>query len=152
VALLVRRLKVSDLPRLEDIEYAQLDLFPDRPGWVAHFRGMVERILGEEPEGVLIAERDGQVVGWVAARSGGQHPTRRVPFGEVMHLSVLPAEQRTGVGRRLLRESEAYLRSRGCERIRLWVPKESEKALKLFEKQGYEVTGFELERPLRPSR
>jgi ribosomal protein S18 acetylase RimI-like enzyme len=141
---------VSDLPQLEELEYAQAELFPDRPGWAAHFRGLVERVLGEEPEGLMIAERDGKVVGWAAARPGGIHPTRKVPFGEVLHLSVLPAEQRAGVGRRLLREAEAYLRSRGCERIRLWVPTESDPARGLFLKQGYQVTGVEMERKLKP--
>ena len=53
------------------------------------------------------------------------------------------------VDTRLLRESEAYLRSRGCESIALTLPADAGEDADLFKTSGYRVLGWELERTLK---
>ncbi|MGQ0504830.1 MAG: GNAT family N-acetyltransferase, partial [Myxococcaceae bacterium] len=145
MALLVRRLKISDFPALEMIEAALAEQFPTRPNWLASFRRLLEVTLQEEPEGLMIAENDGEVAGWAVARQRGVHPVTGLRTGNIFHLSVAVKAQRRGVGSRLLRECEAYLRSRGCDAIKLQMPADHEAAAQLFKKKGYKLSSWEFE-------
>lgn len=147
--LIVRRPKVSDLPALEQIEAQHLKRFPARGGWLAGFAKLVERTLSEEPEGLMVADLDGQVAGCAIARQRGVHPVSGLTYGHIFHVSVAPALQKRGIGLRLLREAEAYLRSRGCEVIHLTVPADNPDAAELFQRSGYRVAAFELERSFK---
>ncbi len=142
MALLVRRLRITDFPALEAIESKH----PPRPEGVEGFRRLIEVTLQEEPEGLMIAESEGAVAGWAVARQRGPHPFSGRPYGHILHLSVAKAHQRRGVGSRLLREAEAYLRSRGCESIQLSVPTAQPEAAELFKRSGFKVVAWELER------
>ena len=109
--MLVRRLKVSDLPRLEEIEAELAKDFPSRPGWKLTFRKLVEQVLEEEPEGLLIAEKNGVVAGWAAVRQRGTHPMSGLKDGHIflpegpgwgaeINEDVLRAHPWPGVGER----------------------------------------------------
>lgn len=147
--LIVRRLKVSDLPALEQLEAERWQSVSGRAGWLAGFQKLFERTVAEEPEGLMVAERNGQVVGAAIARTRGRHPLSGLVDGQIFHLSVAPGERRRGVTERLLRECEAYLRSRGCEVAHLSLPADATGDAELLLKSGYRVAAWELERPLK---
>jgi len=149
MAVFVRRLKVLDLPRLEEIETELLADYPSRPGWMRSFRRLVELTLSQEPEGLLIAESDGTVAGWAAVRQRGVHPMSGMKYGHIFHLSVARAFQTHGIGERLLREAEAYLRSRGCESIHLSMPADDPATVEMFKRAGYRLFAWELERSFK---
>jgi GNAT superfamily N-acetyltransferase len=72
---------------------------------------------------------------------------------EVGGMWVDPVVRRTGVGRGLLAAVSAWARTRGAERVGLWVRWENQPARLLYEGEGFEVTrsdevGARLERPL----
>ena len=56
------------------LEANKAEAWSDLPVWVppsgesAGFHLLVEKTLSEEPEGLLIADADGKVAGWTAAR------------------------------------------------------------------------------------
>jgi ribosomal protein S18 acetylase RimI-like enzyme len=145
----VRRLKVSDLPRLEAIELAHAQSSPARPQWMATFRKLIEQVLEEEPEGLFILERDSVVVGWAAVRQRGIHPMTGLKDGHIFHISVAREFRGHGLGPRLLRECEAYLRSRGCESIHLTVPVDDPQQAEIFKSSGYRLSAWELERTFK---
>jgi ribosomal protein S18 acetylase RimI-like enzyme len=149
MAVFVRRLKVLDLPRLEEIETELLADYPSRPGWLRSFRRLVELTLSQEPEGLLIAEADGKVAGWTAVRQRGVHPMSGMKYGHIFHLSVARAFRLQGIGERLLREAEAYLRSRGCESIHLSMPVDDPATAEMFQRAGYKLFAWELERSFK---
>jgi ribosomal protein S18 acetylase RimI-like enzyme len=149
MSLLVRRLKIADLPALEQIEAAHLKRFPGRAGWLAGFGKLVERSLSEEPEGIMIAEQDGKVAGSAIARQRGIHPVSGLTFGHIFHLSVAQGPEAKPVAQRLLRECEAYLRSRGCEVVHLSLPADDPSAAELFKTSGYNVAAWELRRSFK---
>jgi ribosomal protein S18 acetylase RimI-like enzyme len=103
MAVFVRRLKVQDLPRLEQIETELVRDYPSRPEWLKSYRRLIEQTLSEEPEGLLIAEADDVVAGWAAVRQRGKHPISGLEHGHVFHLSVAREFRRQGIGERLLR-------------------------------------------------
>ena len=150
MALLVRRLKVTDLPTLDGIETAQAALISN-PAWLLGSRKLMERTLSEEPEGLLIADQDGEVVGWAAARQRGTHPISGLRYGHIFNISVHPKHAKKGIGSRLLRECEAYLRSRGCESIKVSMPADENAAAQMFKRGGYKLLAWELERTFKSS-
>jgi ribosomal protein S18 acetylase RimI-like enzyme len=92
------------------------------------------------PEDVLVAERDGTVVGWAKI----EHPT---PFPSTDHvwtitgLAVDPDAQRGGVGRALVEALAEEARTRGARRLTLRVFAPNERAWRLYESCGFEVEG-----------
>lgn len=92
------------------------------------------------PEDVLVAERDGVVVGWAKM----DHPT---PFPSSEHvwaitgLAVDPGAQGGGVGRALVEALIDAARSRGARRLTLRVFGPNERARRLYERCGFEVEG-----------
>ena len=88
------------------------------------------------PEGVLVAEVDGFVAGYVVAR----HPTRFESSRHVLHiqgLAVHPEFQRRGIARALL-DAVAEL---GVRRLTLRVFATNSAARALYESAGFEVEG-----------
>ena len=149
MTVFVRRLRVPDLPRLEQIESELLKDYPSRPGWMRSFRKLVEQTLSEEPEGLLLAEVDGQVQGWAAVRQRGIDPMSGLRYGHIFHLSVARQARRQGIGERLLKEAEAYLRSRGCESVHLSMPVDDPATADVFKRAGYRLLAWELERTFK---
>ena len=95
---------------------------------------------GPRPEDVLVAERDGTVLGWAKI----EHPT---PFPSSQHvwhvtgLAVDPQAQRMGVGRALVEALIDEARKRGGRRLTLRVFAPNEPARRLYERLGFEVEG-----------
>lgn len=72
-----------------------------------------------DPEGFILAEEDGQPVGFVHAGFGPDSTGARLDFtkGTICIIAVLPAWRRRGVGAGLLHAAENYLRRRGATTI-----------------------------------
>lgn len=92
----------------------------------------IRRKLERDPDLFLMAEEGGEVVGAVL----GGYDGRR---GMVYHLAVRQAERHQGVGRRLLEEIEARLRSKGCIKYYLLVTKDNPQAIDFYKHLGVEL-------------
>ena len=77
----------------------------------------------------LKAMEDGQMIGFIAA---DQRPSENLAW--IATVGVLPAFQRRGIGRALLRACEAQLKS---PRIRLCVRLSNQAAIRLYEQESY---------------
>jgi ribosomal protein S18 acetylase RimI-like enzyme len=67
-----------------------------------------------DPNGLIVAEVDGECVGFVHAAMS-QHPFNPQPVGVICLLGVHPGHRRQGIGAELLRRGEEYLRGKGAE-------------------------------------
>lgn len=102
-------------------------------------KGYISWLFRMDPEGFLVAEEEGKIVGFVAAcrhwwdRERGQ-------IGEIHELVVLPERQGRGIGRRLLEEALHFL---GQEHrlFGLWVGEGNERAFNFYLKGGFRPTG-----------
>ncbi|GGI07594.1 GNAT family N-acetyltransferase [Egicoccus halophilus] len=84
------------------------------------------------PEDLLVAEdADGRLGGlhWLKRRSATQ--------GEVYNLAVAPHAQGAGLGPALLTAGLAHLRGIGQDEVLLWVDRANDRAVRLYERNGF---------------
>jgi ribosomal protein S18 acetylase RimI-like enzyme len=73
-------------------------------------------LIAHDPEALLVAENEGELVGSVIAAFDGWR-------GTFFRLAVLPARRRAGIGQALVYAGERSLRERGAVRITLFAVK-----------------------------
>lgn len=92
------------------------------------------------PEGFLVAELDGDVVGYVGLHPAGDlasHAHVRIIDG----LGVLPAARGRGVGEALVRAAVERARADGAAKVTLRVLGTNPTARRLYERCGFDVEG-----------
>lgn len=90
----------------------------------------LERLVAGSPAALLVAERDGEVVGTLVAGWDGWR-------GNMYRLAVAADERRRGVGLALVRAGEEYLRDRGAARITALVAFDDGEAGAFWDAAGY---------------
>ena len=90
----------------------------------------VERLIEDSPAALLVAERDGEIVGALIAAWDGWR-------GNMYRLAVSREHRREGIGIALTRAGEEYLLSRGVHRVTALVAFEDEVAGAFWESAGY---------------
>jgi RimJ/RimL family protein N-acetyltransferase len=101
-------------------------------------RSVLERILRSNDEHMLVAEQDGELVGFAAAF---RRPFERVRHSFALVIGVSKAFWGRGIGTALLDAIEEWVTSAGGSRLELTVIAENERALALYTRQGFEVEG-----------
>lgn len=105
--------------------------------------------LDEPKVVVLVAERDGHVMGYsYAGVEGTDYMSLRGPAGIVYDIIVDPAHRGQGSGRMLLGATIEELRARGAPRVMLSTAERNETAQRLFERAGFRRTMIEMTREL----
>ena len=98
---------------------------------------------------VLVAERDGEVIGYsYAGVEGHDYMSLRGPAGVLHDIVVDPAHRGHGVGRALLDATLEALASRGAPRVVLSTAEQNEAAQRLFARAGFRRTMIEMTREL----
>jgi ribosomal protein S18 acetylase RimI-like enzyme len=124
----------------------------DRRRFIAPVSNLAERYgefliaQSKRPEmRVLVAERDGQVVGYAfAGMEGNDYMALRGPAGVVYDLVVDPNHRRQGIGRALLAAALDALDSLGAPRALLFTAEKNHVAQALFDKAGFRRTMIEM--------
>ena len=99
---------------------------------------------------VLVAEREGAVVGYTyAGAEGFDYMSLRGPAGVLYDIVVDPAHRGHGVGSMLLDATLAALEARGAPRVVLSTAERNEAAQRLFERAGFRRTMIEMTRELK---
>jgi ribosomal protein S18 acetylase RimI-like enzyme len=104
-----------------------------RRAWLAQGDGSVVN---------LVAERDGEVVGW-AAHGPYRDGEVRTMDAELYAIYVSPELLGYGIGRALLDASVWQRTAAGHERMFLWVLKENTGARRFYERAGFHADGAE---------
>ncbi len=91
----------------------------------------LERLLGCDPEALLVAEADGSVVGTLVAAWDGWR-------GNMYRLAVHPSYRRRGIGGALIAAGERRLQSQGAGRVTALVAHANEAARAAWAAAGYE--------------
>jgi ribosomal protein S18 acetylase RimI-like enzyme len=90
----------------------------------------LERLIDDSPAALLIAERDGEIVGALIAAWDGWR-------GNMYRLAVRREHRREGIAVALVRAGEDYLRDRAAHRITALVAFDDEAAGAFWEAAGY---------------
>ena len=92
----------------------------------------IDRKLGTQPDSVLVATVDGQIVGTVMVGYDGHR-------GWINYLATAPEHRRRGVGRALMKAAEERMRAIGCLKINLQIRRWNSNAVAFYERIGYAV-------------
>lgn len=96
---------------------------------------------GPVPHRLLVAERDGVIVGW--ASFGGGRDDGAGDAGELAGLYAHPSAWSQGVGHALITRVEHELRAHGWTQAYLWVLKGNDRASRFYESHGWAADGGE---------
>ncbi|MGX1547891.1 N-acetyltransferase family protein [Streptomyces adustus] len=151
-ALVVRDMEFADCDRVSEIRVR---------GWQSAYRGLMPQAYldglsaaadaerrrtwftrGDVRVGNLVAERDGELVGW-AAHGPYRDSEVRTEDAELYAIYVHPGHYGGGVGRALLAESVRLRTAAGHPRMFLWVLKENTGARRFYERAGFRADGAE---------
>ena len=106
--------------------------------------------LDEPKVVVLVAERDGEVVGYTyAGVEGRDYMSLRGPAGMLYDIVVDPAHRGEGIGRMLLDATLAALEALGAPRAVLSTADRNVAAQRLFARAGFRRTMVEMTRELK---
>jgi GNAT superfamily N-acetyltransferase len=106
--------------------------------------------LDEPDQTVLVAERDGEILGYAYA---GLEPMSwkelREPAGFVHDVVVTDSARGAGIGAQLVEAAASWLEENGAPRVMLWTAQKNEEAQRLFERLGFRRTMIEMTRERR---
>ncbi len=150
--LVIREMTLDDCPHVAEIRVR---------GWQSAYQGLIpqsyldglsvaedtarRRAFFERGDGDvvnLVAERQGELVGWACH---GPYRDGEVRTGEIelYAIYVRPDRVGSGIGRALLTESVARCVAAGHERMLLWVLEENAPARRFYERSGFGPDGAE---------
>jgi GNAT superfamily N-acetyltransferase len=102
--------------------------------------GMWRDAIADPRVAVEVADRDGQVVGFVSTGPTRDHDAVE-GTGELFAIYLDEAVAGTGVGAALLERAELDLRAAGFERVSLWVLASNVRARRFYERHGWAWDG-----------
>lgn len=140
----VRRATAADLPALHLLIEGAYRGDSAKRGWT-HEAELLDgqrtdedalaAMFDDPAERLLVAERDGVLIGCVSVRDLGEG-------GAYLGLlTVDPGAQAGGLGRRLLEAAEADARAAGAMRMEMTVIRQRPELIAWYERRGYAVTG-----------
>lgn len=130
------------------------DLDPERfiaatPGTEKGYGAFLGTQLDEPSAIILVAERDGEVIGYTySGVEGNDYMSLRGPAGVMYDIVVDPAHRKQGVGRMLLGATLDALKARGAPRAVLSTAERNAPAQRLFESSRFRRTMIEMTREL----
>jgi len=141
-SLLIRSMKIEDVVEAQAVgvaawsDLASRELgckvkYPARP------RRIIEAYLWKEPEGCLVAEQRGKIVGAAYSHVWGE-------VGWFGPFEVMPEMQDKGVGTALLLGCETFLERRGCRVQGLETMSNNAKNIHFYMRGGYRLIGSSL--------
>ena len=155
---IVRRATPADLQRIghlgallveEHYDFDPQRFLAARPGTPAGYASFMGTQLEDQDSSVLVADNNGDVVGYAyAAIEGYDYMALRGPAGVLHDVIVDPEHRGQGVGRLLLDATLAFFRSRGVPRVVLSTAERNEAAQRLFASMGFRRTMIEMTREL----
>jgi len=100
--------------------------------WRWHKRRHIDADIAANPDGIFVAEEQGQVIGYITVRI--DHESK---IGWIPHMSVMPQYQGQGIGKRLLEKALEYIKAEGMELAKIETLEQNEVGKKFYPKIGF---------------
>lgn len=152
----IRAFRAADLPRLQEITVASFDgvsldsLIEARFGtwnltdWKSRKAADIAEDCRANPEGVFVAEQDGQVIGYITTRIDATTQKGRIP-----NLAVDAAVRGSGLGRRLIGHALDYFRAQGMKLAQIETMASNSVGQHLYPACGFEEIARQVHYALR---
>lgn len=151
---IIRRATPADLPWIgrlggllveEHYDFDPQRFLAARPGTPEGYASFISTQLEDPDKAVLVADDNGDVVGYAyAAVEGYDYMELRGPAGVLHDIIVDPEHRGRGVGRLLVNAALAFFGSRGVPRVVLSTAERNEAAQQLFSSLGFRRTMIEM--------
>ena len=99
----------------------------------------IEALKKSENSTILVAEKENQLVGFLAAIGGS---AKRNKHSVYIVVGIVDCYRGQGIGTMLFMELERWAKEHSIHRLELTVVTQNEAALSLYKKQGFEVEGL----------
>lgn len=132
---------------LPDLYETNFPSFKVDTEFVVRKRNQLREAARDPGQSVLVAEDSLGVCGFIWLMVEVDYSGRR--RGEVNAIYTARRVRGQGIGRRLMEEGEELLRSYGCHSVMLMVTASNESAHGLYQSLGYDVTRYQMEKPLK---
>ena len=156
--VIIRRATPSDLQALGRLgallvkthyNFDTKRFIPATPQTSAGYASFLGTQLDEPSVAVLVAEENGEVVGYAyTGLEGRDYMSLRGPAGVLHDIAVEPDRRGRGIGRALLDAALVFLKERGAPRVVLSTADRNEPAQRLFASAGFRRTMIEMTREL----
>ena len=110
----------------------------ERSDSVDEQRRRIEVILAQEQRGILVADLEERLVGFIEIEAGSY---RRNRHSASLALGVLRQNRGLGIGGGLLSAAETWARDHGLHRLELTVMVHNEPAIRLYRSHGFRFEG-----------
>ena len=154
----VRPAEAADAPAMgrlgallvtEHYEFDRKRFLAPRPDMPRLYGQFLDSQRQQPDKVVLVAERDGVVIGYAyAGAEGNDYMVLRGPAGEIYDLVVDPEHRRQGIGSLLLEAVLAALAKLGAPRAVLFTADKNHGAQQMFQGAGFRRTMIEMTREL----
>lgn len=101
-------------------------------------RGRIQAILAEGRSTIVVAEDQGELVGYLAVFGGNANRTKHVGY---LVVGIVEAHTGKGLGTSLFQAAEAWRAQTGLTKFELTVMVPNERVIALYKKMGFEVEG-----------
>ncbi|MBM7578647.1 GNAT family N-acetyltransferase [Jeotgalibacillus terrae] len=98
----------------------------------------IESLKKQENSTVLVAEEQGQLIGYMFAIGGSAMRNRHAAY---LVIGILPGYRGKGIGTQLFQQMEQWAGAHGVSRLELTVVTENKAGLALYQKQGFDIEG-----------
>jgi RimJ/RimL family protein N-acetyltransferase len=147
--ILIREIKEQDATQLlvlrnqldEETEFMLLET-GERITTPEGQKKLIQRILTLDNRTILVAETDGQIVGYIAGLGGSYRRNRHK--ADVV-IGILNSYSRQGLGTRLFLALEEWARACDLHRLELSVMAHNERAIGLYRKMGFVEEGLSID-------
>ncbi|MEN3008175.1 GNAT family N-acetyltransferase [Pseudothermotoga sp.] len=140
----IRWVRLSDAPQLVVFkktvtsESPFLITYPDEVEDVFEARRFISIYLTDDRRIFLVAEQGGQIVGMITLAGSAK---RKVLHKAELGISVRKSHWGKGIGSALMSEALKIAKQKGFKKIQLEVMENNERAIKLYQKFGFEIEG-----------
>ncbi len=141
----IRKASNADLSAIGTLWQEFMDFHKERDPHFARsadgherFKEFIAGHMAAETSCVLVAEQDGNVVGYCLATLAKYAPVfENLDYGTVFDLAVTVRCRRTGIGEKLYRAAEAWFAQRGVHRIEIRVAVSNKTSTSFWKKIGF---------------
>lgn len=101
----------------------------------------LEDIIIHTPENIIVADYQNNLVGVAEVEVNKKCPVNEIIAPELSKLYILEWFCGKGIGKKLINESENYIKQIGLNQIWLWVLETNYRAINFYRNQGYKEIG-----------
>jgi ribosomal protein S18 acetylase RimI-like enzyme len=131
-------------------EFDPKRFMPTHPGMERGYGAFIGKQLEDPETVVLVAERDGALVGYVyGTLAGPDWMSLRDEAGVIHDIIVDPEQRRGGIGRMLLDAALEWFREHHAPRVVLSTAQRNEAGQRLFASAGFRPTMIEMTREMK---